>query len=421
MKSYNLEYWNSNPVVTESMNAPVYGNAIRAKEVTDSPVSNNASTRTLPIEPEATDPLVSNNANATPPIEPDSEGNTTAVFKRYDRVVIATKIHGPHQWLLVEQSQCLLHHAYNHKLLYDVVIFTATEVPKKDIDDLQKAIAPAKLTVVMDNIGFQEEIASLTPIKRELFLKRCGVTSPVNLTWWSECPGRVAYNWQAEFRSVRIWEHPALEKYRYMFWLDADGFPSKPFEKDPVEYFIQNEAVIMFEHFPQGSDSGKHTEEIVNSFNATACDLRLGKNGHLERNFISREEYQILKAGNKDKSVKCGRTVISMIHGFGHITDLDFYRQPKVINGLKGLLGNCFLCRSPDDQLAVTIPAAIYAPEKSLDMRQHGFNLRIAHNGAFDGQARDKIKPPSFVRYWNEGGGKKHMPSANVCKITAGQ
>jgi len=403
--------------LTENINTPVInGNTIRAKEVTNSPVSsNNASTTLLPIEPKATDPprvSSNNNANATLlPIEP-------AVFKRYDRVVIVTKIHGPHQWQLVEQSQCLLHHSYNHQLLYDIVIFTATEVPEKDIEDLQQAVAPAKLTVVMDNLGFQEEIAALTPLKRDLFFKRCGVTSPVNLTWWSECPGRVAYNWQAEFRSVRIWEHPALEKYRYMFWLDSDGFPSKPFEKDPVEYFIQNDAVIMFEHFPQGSDQGKYTQAIVNSFNATACDLRLGKNGHLERNLINREEYNILKAGkNKDETIKCRRTNIPMIHGFGHITDLDFYRQPKVINGLKGLLGNCFLCRRPDDQLAVTIPAAIYAPEKSLDMRQHGFNLRIVHNFNFDGQDGDKPKPPRFVNYWNQGG-KKLMPSATVCKIT---
>ena len=182
-----------------------------------------------------------------------------------------------------------------------------------------------------------------------------------------------------------------------MFWLDSDGFPSKPFEKDPVEYFIQNEAVIMFEHFPQGSDKRKYTQEIVNSFNATAYDLCLGKIGHLERNFISREEYKILKARNKEKTVKCGSTNIPIIHGFGHITDLDFYRQPKVINGLKGLLGNCFLCLSPDDQLVVTIPAAIYAPKKSLDMQQHGFNLRIAHNFNFDGQYGDKPAPPSFL------------------------
>ena len=175
---------------------------------------------------------------------PPMSGNTNNTgFKRYDRVAIVTKIHGPHQWIQVEQSMCLLHHAYNHKVLYDIVIFTATEVPKELIDDFEKMVAPANVSVVMDNIGFQEEIAALTPAKHKLFLERCMVTDPVNLTWWSNCRepgaksvrkqksgsgGRVAYNWQAEFRSVRIWEDPALEKYRYMIWLGSDGFPSKP-------------------------------------------------------------------------------------------------------------------------------------------------------------------------------------------------
>ena len=105
-----------------------------------------------------------------------------------------------------------------------------------------------------------------------------------------------------------------------------------------------------------------------------------------------------------------------MIHGFMHITDLDFFRQPKVINGLKSLLGDCFLCRSPDDQLAVTIAPAIFAPEKAWDMRSHGFDLKIAHNFALDG--KEKAKPPGFVKYWNEVA-KHDFPTADkVCSVT---
>jgi hypothetical protein len=380
---------------------------------------------------EIKNPPVSDNSNAESPRGKEAEGiekekganDEATEFKRYDRVAIVTKIHGQHQWKLLEQSMCLLHHAYNHKVLYDIVIFTALEVPKELIEDFEKMVAPAKVSVVMDNIGFQEEIAALTPAKRELFLERCMVTDPVNLTWWSHCNepgektgGRVAYNWQAEFRSVRIWEDPALEKYKYMLWLDSDGFPSKPWEKDPMGYFIENEGVIMFDNYPQGK-TGKFTNQILNSFNETLCDLSLNKEkGHLERNLINHQDYAILQSGNKNNTVICNSKTIHMIHGFFHITDLDFFRQPKVINVLKGLLGDCFLCRTPDDQLAVTLPTAIYAPEKSFDMRSHGFDLKVFHNMHLDG--KEKAKPPGFVKYWDQVA-KKDFPSAEkACKIT---
>lgn len=348
-------------------------------------------------------------------------------FKRHDKVVIATKIHGPHQWLLVDQSMCLLHFAYNHKVLYDIIIFSAEEVPKENIESLEEKIAPAKVKVVKDNIGLKEEIAALPNATYDLFLKRCGVTDPVNLTWWSECrePSlhnkrhRLAYNWQAEFRSVRIWEHPALAEYKYMLWLDSDGFPSREWRKDPVDYFIENKGVIMYDHFGQGS-TAKHNYEIIESFNgSTVCDLHLNKEkGHLERKLINKEQ---LDAANGRKTanvtVPCKDVNVHMVHGFMHITDLDFFRQPKVINGLKNLLGDCFLCRSPDDQLAVTIAPALYAPEKAWDMRSHGYDLKIAHNFAMDGQ--EKVKPgPGFVKFWDQSG-KKDFPTADkVCRIT---
>lgn len=94
--------------------------------------------------------------------------NETIPFKRYEKVVIATKIHGPHQWLLVEQSLCLLHFAYNHKVHYDIIIFSTLEVPKEKVEDLEKMIGPAKIKLVVDNIGFQEEIAALPKAKKRL-------------------------------------------------------------------------------------------------------------------------------------------------------------------------------------------------------------------------------------------------------------
>jgi len=364
-------------------------------------------------------PAVSNNyANAT-----SLAGTEAETFKRYDKVVIATKIHGNHQWKLVVQSMCLLHFSYNHKLLYDIVVFTALDnIPKESIEALEKMVAPAKITIVIDNIGFQEEIAALTPVKYDIFLKRCNVTDPVNLTWWSNCPSRLAYNWQAEFRSVRIWEHPALEKYKYMLWLDSDGFPSREWKKDPIGYFIENKGVIMFDNFPQGRASSKMAQQYLDAFNTTVCNLKMNTTGgHLQRSLINQNEYDAMASGKS--KVNCN-TGVQLIHGFMHITDLDFYRQPKVLNGLKSLLGNCFLCRTPDDQLAVTIPAAIYAPEKSWDMRLHGFDLKVYHNMKMDGKEKvktptDNKQPPTtnrgFVTYWKLVGSKEFPTADKVC------
>ena len=187
---------------------------------------------------------------AKPAVTPVSD------FVRHDKVAIVSKIHGEHQWSLAEQSLCLLHYAYNQKVLYDIIIFTAEPVPENLIQDLQKTVAPSKLSVVLDNKGFHNEIADLSPKKLEAFKIFCNVTDTSNLTWFSYCSGhRLAYNWQAEFRGKRLWHHPALAEYKTMLWMDSDGFSTKPWEKDPVDYFIKNNGVIMFTHF-QGRGRG---------------------------------------------------------------------------------------------------------------------------------------------------------------------
>ena len=218
----------------------------------------------------------SGNNESIPKINDKEEPSSTPnnAFKRYDKVVIVTKIHGPHQWGLLAQSMCLLHFAYNRKVHYDIVIFVAdsSPLPAEELANLRRIVAPATMSIVVDNLGLREEIEALSPAKRDLFLKRCGATDPATLTWWSECPGRLAYNWQAEFRSVRLWEHPALAGYKYMLWLDLDGFPSKEWDKDPVGYFIENKGVIMFDHFLEG---GQRDKKILSNCGCFQRYLRL--------------------------------------------------------------------------------------------------------------------------------------------------
>jgi hypothetical protein len=203
-------------------------------------------------------------------------------FERQEGVVIVTKLHGPHQLLLLEQSLCLLHFAYNHLLQYDILVFTAEPLEETSLAPLRKIMAPVKFTVVVDNEGLQNEIANLSPVRREKFFERCKPTAPENITWWTNCPGRIAYNWQAEFRSWHMWRHPALRDYKYMMWLDTDGFSTRPWTRDPVAVAMQNDLVIMFDNWPQGSARGPDIQErVVQAFGQTLCGLTM-KDGQMQ-------------------------------------------------------------------------------------------------------------------------------------------
>ena len=327
----------------------------------------------------------------------------TPSFVRHDHVVIVTKIHG-HQWSLLEQGMCLLHHAYNHRVLYDIVVFSTEPVPSEDVESLRAVVAPAKFSVVVDTPGLQEEYAALPPAKQRAFLERCNFATIANLTWWSTCEGsRLGYNWQAEFRGLRLWHHPALADYKTMLWLDADAWATKPWDKDPVDYFVRNNGVIMFEHFPHGTTKFKIQTRLVAGFNTTVCKVKLSDAGHLVTRL--------------DSVNWCHRRSVPSIHGFMHITDLDFYRSAPVRSGLEAIYGDCFLCRSPDDQLAVTAPAAILAPERSWEMRAKGFRLDVFHNCMIDGH--EQAKPAGFKKYWKRKG-LRALPAASVCRIIHG-
>jgi hypothetical protein len=344
-------------------------------------------------------------------------------FEHHQGVVIVTKIHGPHQWGLLQQSLCLLHFAYNKKPLYDIVIFTAEPIESEMVESLRPLVAPAVITVVLDNSGLQQEIEALSPPRYQAFINRCknymentnNITFASekaliqNLTWFSDCgDGRLAYNWQAEFRSWHIWQHPALSQYKWMLWIDTDVFCTKPWESDPVVMAIQNDLVILFDNYP-GGGSRALAVPIAQAFGVSLCHLRLSSVGQLES-----------KLGSKQDAFDngpCNSTRIEAIHGFMHITNMDFYRSPEVLQGIESLFGECFLCRFPDDQMGVTIPAAILAPEKAWDMRRNGAKLDVFHNLRLDG--RDREKTMGFKQLWKLKKTRQAMKDARgVCPIT---
>ena len=326
-------------------------------------------------------------------------------FERHDGVVIATKLHGMHQLHLLEQSLCLLHHAYNNRVLYDIVVFTTEPLTPKAVESVQSLVAPAKLTVVVDNRGLQHEIAALSPIRRAKFLERCNVTTPHNLTWWSNCPGRIAYNWQAEFRAWHIWRHSALASYQTMLWMDTDGFCTQVWDRDPVAVFLQYNLTILFDNFPQGRAKGREVQRrIYNSFQQSLCRVRV-RNGTLVSH---------LGASLED----CPDARIPLIHGFFHITNLDFYRSPTVQHFAQTWIGDCFLCREYDDQGGVTIPAAMLTPHLAWDMRSQNMSLQVFHNYKLDG--KDQAVPSGFRKYWPLYGPTQFSEAYGKCPVTAG-
>lgn len=331
-------------------------------------------------------------------------------FVKQDSVVIATKIHGTHQLHILKQFLCLFNFAYNNKMKYDILIFSTDPLTPQEEQEIIELGKPANVQIVVDNPGLHQLIDELEPHKRTKFLKKCNLdqNNPQalqNLTWFSDCKengrsSRLAYNWQAEFRALRIWKNPALKPYRYMLWIDADAFCTEEWKRDPVAFFIEHKLAILFANFGAGISPGGFPEfksRFMTSFNRTISNVEVVE-GHL--------------------TSQNGTGPVHQIHGFMHMTDLDFYRSEPVMKWARTLIGDEFLSRRFDDQLAVTAPAVVLAPERSWDMRQNGITLNVFHNGFLDGQ--EKAETKNFRAYWNDKGGDEKMPgSKETCEITA--
>ena len=316
-----------------------------------------------------------------------------------------TKIHGPHQFHLLEQFLCLLHYAYNARVRYDIVVFVTHPLSAEEMGIIRNVTHPARVTFPLDHRGsLQAEIAALSPVRREALLARCragpdNITHVENITWGSNCPGRLAYNWQAEFRGWHLWRHAALQSYRYMLWLDAGVFATKAWAQDPVAYAIRHRAVVVFNRI---WGSGEANPRVLQTYNNTICKIKV-KNGRLATNWTHGSE--------------CVGKRIPLIHGCFHITDLDFYRSDTVSRWLENLIGDCFCCRDPDDQIAMTVPAALLAPNRSHNLLTNNIRLNVFHNHKLDG--RERVKPPNFMRYYNQVVKHNFTETVGVCRIKA--
>ncbi len=349
----------------------------------------------------------------TPTITPIATPN----FKKYDKVAIVSKIHHPEDIFRVKKMLCFCTAAYNQYVNYDVVIFMTMPFTEEHVEDLREAVAPSNLIVARDGPTLEEHLASMTEDEKNFLLDRCDVKRDGSnssgkydkLTWYSHCKERdsdnisnLAYSWQSEFRAYHIYRHEALMKYKYMVWFDSDAQCVEPWKVDPVETMVQNDLAILFYNFPQGrAKNNLIRPKMKNVYGREICGLKYDK--HLIPSYCR----------TRKENVK-----IAQIHGFHHITNLDFYRNETQLELLKEMVSEYKFSRMWDDQIGVTLPAALGAPKKSWSYHDHGLHsITILHKEkpVLNNPGRIRNNKYDLRKYWYEEGGREKLPGGEKC------
>jgi hypothetical protein len=190
--------------------------------------------------------------------------------------------------------------------------------------------------------------------------------------------------------------------------MDTDAFCTKRWDRDPIAFAIHHNLSLFFDNFP-GGGSRALASKIANGFNVSLCKVRVTPQGEFDSILGSVEDAYI--------NPYCNNTQLRSVYGFLHLTNMDFYRSPQVQHGIRTLLGDSFMARDPDDQQAVTIPAAIIFPSKSWDMRRKGIQLDVFHNLHMDGKNSEKVK--GFVQLWKTSKLREDIREAqHSCPVT---
>lgn len=347
-------------------------------------------------------------------------------FVKQPNVVIAVKIHDVTYVKQLKQSLCLLTVAYNNRLQYDILIFVTVPLPEEEIQILADIVHPARLVIENDKFtSVQQHLQAMTAKQREILLERCGIKNETTTTttmtmtnqssslqWWTRCCEQdsrnacmpLRYNWQAEFRSKHMWRSPTLAKYQYMMWLDSDAFATRIWLKDPIAFAIRNDLKMLFANFPQGETKGMEVaDKVYEAYGGgeSICTVQV-VDGHLEAL----------------KGVICQQQEprVPQIHGFFYILDLDFYRSPENLNWYDIMIGNAKFSRKWDDQLAVTIPAAMRAPNESWSMVAHGLELGMYHNSHFDGNKKRRFNGGGYLKWYAKHAATQFPESIETCR-----
>jgi len=328
-------------------------------------------------------------------------------FTRYENVVIVSKVHWGEDLIRLRKMFCFCNAAYNRHVHYDIIIFTTLPWREQQIEILREEVAPSNLQVIVDTPPLEEHIASMTPEEKEYLYSRCDKKPGENITWFHHCKeqngqvNNLAYAWQSVFRAYHIYNHPALLKYKYMIWFDSDVNCIDPWSTDPMKVMIENDLVILFYNFPYGKSRGPLLREWAKEvYDREVCGVTYKKH---------------LKA--RDCNPKKDKAQILQVHGFHHITNLDFYRESKQQKLLKLMTSVYPFSRMWDDQIGVTLPAALAAPERAWSYQDHGLNFTVLHKEKIVIGRAGKVKTAFLFdvkTYWYHKGGRERL-GGEVC------
>lgn len=182
--------------------------------------------------------------------------------------------------------------------------------------------------------------------------------------------------------------------------MDTDAFATKVWKQDPIATMRRYDLALLFDHFPQGTAKGtEYPYRFQEAFNKTICSIDM--------------KWGMLTYGEG----KClGKSVrIKQVHGFFHVSDLDFYRSEPVKHWSRVFIGDTKFSRFYDDQIAVTVPAAVLAGNRSWDMRRHGVRLDVFHNFLLDGYRERAVG--GFVKYWKANAKERFPEAVDKCWI----
>jgi hypothetical protein len=312
-------------------------------------------------------------------------------FKRYDGVVIVTKVLWDRDVNTVCEMLCYISHAYNDDMKYDIVVFTTIPWSEENIAKVQKIAAPAKVTVAVEGPSLEEQLATLSKEELTMLRNRCFLQDKPNetLTWQHYCGEEgsrdvvnLGYCWQAEFRAYHIWTHEALKPYKYMMWVDSDCRVGKKWDQDPMAVMIENDLTLLYSGWPYGSfKDRKAMSKMKEIYNMTLCYSKQNEQGELY--------------GKMCESGSNLPYIIRQVAGNHHITNLDHYRKDIHQKFLKSFVGDYRFSRKYDDQVAVTIVALMeqelrHEGLKVWHERSKNVTLKLAHHRKFDVQNSER-------------------------------
>lgn len=366
-------------------------------------------------------------------------------FTKQSGVVFVTKIHGRGQMDQLQQSLCLLNAAYNRRMKYNVLVFVTEPLTDEDIRDLRSIVYPAHLEVESDEEKtLAQHLSTLNTKQMEQLLQHCGVKSKSELSWDTNCCDNhqqksrnlqgeqqsssssssscmsLRLNWQSEFRSRHIWYHEALAPYQWMVWFDSDVMMTQVWKQDPVVFAIQNKVHILFAQFSPAQQQGSSSSSAIVKKNMADAQQQLAEkvsavyggnkrlchiglvNGHLQPEFDKDD-------GDDCQMMSDDGVMDQMIHGFFHITNLDFYRSEQNYEWYNAMIGSAWA----NEQVAVTIPALMQEPEKkALELKTHGMQLHLWHKGMIIDNNEQHHHEGSSFQQWFENRGAIDFPQA---------